>query len=137
MPAGRLFVMGDNRDNSARQPRVAADGGVGLLSVDNLVGRVDAVVGSWDLGMRSQPVYTWLSGFRWLSRFFTAVRLSLVSGSNPLASADLTCFPVDALGAALGDGEASSGFDAFALAKPGPTRHHSPVRMGPGSAAHR
>jgi signal peptidase I len=31
------------------------------------------VVGSWDLGIRSQPVTTWLSGFR-LGRFFTAVR---------------------------------------------------------------
>jgi signal peptidase I len=31
------------------------------------------VVGSWDLGLRSQPVWTWLSGFR-VARFFTAVR---------------------------------------------------------------
>ena len=46
--------------------------GVGLLPIDNLVGRADAVVGSWDLGKRSQPVWTWLSGFR-LARFFTAV----------------------------------------------------------------
>jgi signal peptidase I len=43
------------------------------LPMDDLVGRADAVVGSWDLGIRSQPLVTWLSGFR-LSRFFTAVR---------------------------------------------------------------
>ena len=47
-----------------RQPRSVREGGVGLLPIDNLVGRADAVVGSWDLGIRSQPMWTWLSGFR-------------------------------------------------------------------------
>jgi signal peptidase I len=69
---GRLFVMGDNRDNSADSRVPVRDGGVGLLPMNDLVGRADAVVASWDLGIRHQPVSTWLSGFR-LSRFFTSV----------------------------------------------------------------
>jgi signal peptidase I len=65
--------MGDNRDNSADSRVPVRMGGVGLLPADNLVGRVGALVGSWDLAMTRQPFWTWPSGLR-LSRFFTAVR---------------------------------------------------------------
>jgi signal peptidase I len=69
---GHLFVMGDNRDDSADSRLSPQAGGVGLVPVENLVGRVEVVLGSWDLGVVRNPVWTWPSGLR-LSRFFSLV----------------------------------------------------------------
>jgi signal peptidase I len=70
---GHLFVMGDNRDDSADSRLSLQAGGVGLVPLENLVGRVDVVLGSWDLGVARHPIWTWPSGLR-LSRFLSRVK---------------------------------------------------------------
>jgi signal peptidase I len=72
VPPQHVFVLGDNRDNSADSRVPLNYGGVGLLPVDDLIGRVETVVGSWDLGMADQPFWTWPKGLRF-ARFFSAV----------------------------------------------------------------
>jgi signal peptidase I len=70
--AGQIFVMGDNRDDSADSRLPPNEGGVGFVPVENLVGRVEVILGSWDPAVRHDPLWTWASGLR-LSRFFSRV----------------------------------------------------------------
>ena len=71
--AGQIFVMGDNRDDSLDSRVAPSAGGVGPVPLENLVGRVDALLGSWDPSVRHDPLWTWPTGLRF-SRFFTRVK---------------------------------------------------------------
>ncbi len=65
VPEGRMFVMGDNRDNSQdSRYRATAGGGVGLVPLDNLVGEAVTVTWSFDGSGEWIKPWTWPGAIR-------------------------------------------------------------------------
>ena len=72
VPAGQLFVMGDNRDNSA-DSRFMDRSGVGFLPMENLVGRAEFLFFSIDATRPWWEFWEWPHEIRW-SRLLNGIR---------------------------------------------------------------
>lgn len=71
VPAGHYFMMGDSRDNSVDSRVAPGSGGVGFVPAENIVGRADIILLSWQPGASLFDIPSW---FRVRpSRFFTSL----------------------------------------------------------------
>ena len=69
VPNGYYFMMGDNRDNSI-DSRVDIGQGVGLGPAENLIGKAEIILFSWEPGASLLNPVSWFTKIR-PSRFFT------------------------------------------------------------------
>jgi len=69
VPEGQYFMMGDNRDNSSDSRVPPEAGGVGFVPAENLVGKAQIILLSWNPGATIFKPWTWVLDAR-PSRFF-------------------------------------------------------------------
>jgi signal peptidase I len=64
VPAGRLFLMGDNRDDSLDSRFSPQEGGIGFVPVENLIGRATFIFWSADGTAEYAKPWTWFTALR-------------------------------------------------------------------------
>ena len=72
VPEGHYFFMGDHRDNSL-DSRAPEEIGVGYVPADNLVGKAQVILLSWERGASLFKPWTWVAEAR-PGRFFNILQ---------------------------------------------------------------